>query len=177
MLFPKEYIDFLVHFHSDRDYFECHEILEEFWRKADPRNKHSIWVGFIQLAVAQYHHRRGNFAGAFRMAEKSLLIFSVNETQLNSLGIEHSLLITQVNRLLADINHHQAYRSINLPLISDDLMKLCYERCSELKLSWGSQSDLSNNLLIHRHNKRDRSSVIEKRNLSLAKKRTKEANS
>ena len=29
MEFPLKYIDFLVHFHGDRDYFECHEILEE----------------------------------------------------------------------------------------------------------------------------------------------------
>ncbi|PAD68333.1 hypothetical protein CHH83_14265, partial [Bacillus sp. 7586-K] len=34
-MYDQEYIDFLVHFHCDRDYFECHEILEEHWKK-DP---------------------------------------------------------------------------------------------------------------------------------------------
>ena len=60
MNFPQKYIEYLVHFHGDRDYFECHEILEEYWKKIDNGNKESIWVGLIQLAVANYHHRRKN---------------------------------------------------------------------------------------------------------------------
>ncbi|MFZ3196347.1 MAG: DUF309 domain-containing protein, partial [Bacillus mycoides] len=27
-MYPTEYIQFLIHFHGDYDYFECHEILE-----------------------------------------------------------------------------------------------------------------------------------------------------
>lgn len=53
-MYPKAYIEYLVHFHSDRDYFECHEILEEHW-KQDGRNKG--WLVLIQTAVAFYHYR------------------------------------------------------------------------------------------------------------------------
>ena len=35
-MYPTEYIQFLIHFHGDYDYFECHEILEEYW-KTKPR--------------------------------------------------------------------------------------------------------------------------------------------
>ncbi|MEH7501602.1 DUF309 domain-containing protein, partial [Neobacillus drentensis] len=29
-MYPTEYIQFLAHFHGDRDYFECHELLEDY---------------------------------------------------------------------------------------------------------------------------------------------------
>ena len=32
-MYSQAYIDYLVHFHGDRDYFECHELLEEHWKK------------------------------------------------------------------------------------------------------------------------------------------------
>lgn len=35
-MYPTEYIQFLIHFHGDYDYFECHEILEGYW-KTKPR--------------------------------------------------------------------------------------------------------------------------------------------
>jgi predicted metal-dependent hydrolase len=87
-LYPKEYLQYLIHFHGNRDYFECHEILEEFWKKKDPRNKHSIWVGFIQLAVSNYHHRRGNFKGAQKTLKKALEIFHSKENSITKLGLE-----------------------------------------------------------------------------------------
>ncbi len=62
-MYPKAYIDYLVEFHATRDYFECHEILEEYWKEDPPKKRKRYWVGFIQLAVALYHHRRQNTAG------------------------------------------------------------------------------------------------------------------
>lgn len=34
-VYPEAYVAFLHEFHTTRDYFECHEILEEYW-KEDP---------------------------------------------------------------------------------------------------------------------------------------------
>lgn len=34
-LYPTAYIKYLFHFHTDRDYFECHELLEEHWKQYD----------------------------------------------------------------------------------------------------------------------------------------------
>ena len=66
--YPEAWLDYLFEFHATRDYFECHEILEEYWKsvpEGDPDR--GVWVGLIQLAVALYHHRRGNRAGALKM--------------------------------------------------------------------------------------------------------------
>ena len=115
MEFPLKYIDFLVHFHGDRDYFECHEILEEFWKEIDSKNKHSIWVGLIQLAVANYHHRRGNFNGALKTLQKSLHIFTLDEMKLCKLGIDPILLFKQMNQELSNIKHQLDYQSMIYP--------------------------------------------------------------
>lgn len=29
------YIDYLIYFNRDQDYFECHEVLEELWLECD----------------------------------------------------------------------------------------------------------------------------------------------
>ena len=71
MGYPKAYILYLVHFHGDRDYFECHEILEEHWKEMDPKDRMSHWVGLIQIAVAVYHERRENRQGAIRTLTKA----------------------------------------------------------------------------------------------------------
>lgn len=74
-MYPDAYIQFLVHFHGDRDYFECHEILEEYWKETIKGDKQSIWVGLIMLAVSNYHFRRNNNSGAQRTLQKAISIF------------------------------------------------------------------------------------------------------
>jgi predicted metal-dependent hydrolase len=177
MTYPQAYIEFLVHFHGNRDYFECHEILEEYWKMTDRENKQSIWVGFIQLAVSQYHHRRGNFSGAFKTLQKSLQIFLLNQAGVWQLGLDQAALIQQLNDLLQKIEQRQSYMSICLPLRSHGLRKQCLERSRELNMAWGSPSDLSDSALVHRHKERDRTQVIQERNQAIGERQIKETNS
>ncbi|WP_428908981.1 DUF309 domain-containing protein [Niallia sp. Krafla_26] len=170
MNFPQEYIHFLVHFHGDRDYFECHEILEDYWKKVDSGNKESIWVGLIQLAVSNYHHRRGNFAGAKRTLEKSAYILSKNKEKLEELGIEATILLQEIDDHLARIDSLKPYNSYSLPL-SHELVSLCARRSKELGLAWGSNSNMEDHDVVHRHMRRDRSPVIEERQQALKNKR------
>ena len=86
-MYPSEYIQFLAHFHGDRDYFECHELLEDYWKKTDSRNKNSIWVGFILLSVSLYHHRRNNFSGAQRTLATAIKFFELQPDTLTKLGV------------------------------------------------------------------------------------------
>lgn len=177
MTYPQEYIEFLVHFHGSRDYFECHEILEEYWKRIDRDNKQSIWVGFIQLAVAQYHYRRGNFSGAQKTLQKSLQIFLLNKSVVPQLGVDLSALTQQLNRLRERIEQRQSYESINIPIHSNDLKKMCMQRSRELNMIWGSPSNVSDPLLVHRHKERDRTDVIQERIEALRERQIKEPNS
>ena len=177
MAYPQEYIDFLVHFHGSRDYFECHEILEEYWKKIDRENKHSIWVGLIQLAVSQYHHRRGNLTGACKTLQKSLHIFRSQPEELICLGMDQAVLTKQLQASLSKIEQKQRYESINLPITARDLMTRCLKRSHELHMKWGGPSNMTDAGLVHRHKKRDRTQVIQERDEALRKRQTKETNS
>ncbi len=162
-MYPQEYIEFLIHFHGDRDYFECHEILEEYWKQSDPGNKDSIWVGLILVAVSTYHHRRGNFNGAKRTLEKALRIFEMHAHFLSKLGINGPDLLNLLNDRLLAMETRQAYSSFSLPISDPSLLDSCLKTCQQRGLEWGKESDLTNDPLIHRHKQRDRTSVIEER--------------
>lgn len=170
MTFPQEYIDYLVHFHGNRDYFECHEILEDYWKNVDIGNKESIWVGLIQLAVANYHHRRGNFNGASKTLQKSLQILTLNKEELRRLGIEFTLLVTQMNEQLIQIENNQDYQSMILPIHSKSLVKQCVNRSLELNMKWCSESETNDLQIVHRHAYRDRTSVMDERKKALERK-------
>ncbi len=159
-MYPAAYIQYLAHFHGDRDYFECHEILEEYWKETDPGNKNSVWVAFIQLAVSAYHHRRGNFNGALKTIRKSRDLFTVNKEAVENLGIDHQLLDELLSGSEIRIKKKHPYQSANLPITDPELAKLCAEECIKLGIVWGSPSNLNRQEITHRHSLRDRSDVI-----------------
>jgi uncharacterized protein len=165
--YPKSYIQYLAHFHGDRDYFECHEILEEYWKATDAGNKKSIWVALILLAVSNYHYRRSNFAGAIRTLTKAEEIFFHDQPGLLRLGITPDALDDMLKKRKKNLLNSVAYTSFNLPISDQELIKLCQEECKENGFKWGARSDLNDLDLIHRHSSRDRSDVISDRQLAL----------
>lgn len=46
-----------------RQFFECHETLEELW-KTERRAVRQLYQGILQVGVGFYHLRRGNYRGA-----------------------------------------------------------------------------------------------------------------
>jgi uncharacterized protein len=158
-LYPREYLQYLVHFHGDRDYFECHEILEEYGKKKDPGNKHSIWVGFIQLAVSNYHHRRGNFNGAKKTLKNAMEIFLTKANSITTLGLESQTLIKILGESLDKIEQNQVYKSIQLPIYDGSLLNQCKLLCEKAGYHWGANSDISDLHLVHMHKLRDRTNI------------------
>lgn len=170
-MYPKAYIDYLIHFHGDRDYFECHEILEEYWKEVDPNNKQSIWVGLILLAVSNYHHRRGNFPGAKKTIAKSIAILKNEKKRLLQLGIDTEQLMKDLLLKQQDISLQYPYTSYTIPMTDPILIESCNAGCIDRGFIWGSASDLNNREIVHRHSSRDRSSIIQER-LDALKKST-----
>jgi predicted metal-dependent hydrolase len=53
------------------EYFECHETLEALWlAEAEPLRR--FYQGILQVGVALYHQRRGNYRGASRLLESGI---------------------------------------------------------------------------------------------------------
>jgi predicted metal-dependent hydrolase len=48
---------------NTRDWFECHETVEDLWIGAEGEAR-NFYQGIIQIAVALHHWRNGNFGGA-----------------------------------------------------------------------------------------------------------------
>ncbi|WHX99153.1 DUF309 domain-containing protein [Neobacillus sp. DY30] len=170
-MYPEQYIEFLIHFNGDRDYFECHEILEEYWKEeADDRSKDSIWVGFILLAVSRYHHRRRNFNGAKRTLEKAIKIFSLHDSwEPIHLGLDGDIFFPMLSKLLAQAEKEESYQSITLPISDQALLQACIKACQNKGFKWGQDSNLEDALNIHKHMLRDRTNVIEERSEALKK--------
>jgi uncharacterized protein len=162
-LYPEAYIQFLIHFNGNRDYFECHEILEEYWKESNERKKDSIWVGFILLAVSRYHHRRGNFNGAKRTLEKAIKILSLQDCERVIHGLDADKLFSKLTKLLSQINNEESYQSINLPVTDPVLIDACIKECKEKGFIWGQESNSVDELIVHRHKLRDRTYIIEER--------------
>jgi predicted metal-dependent hydrolase len=170
-LYPKQYIQFLAHFNGDRDYFECHEILEEYWKESKDKSKDSIWVGFILLAVSRYHHRRKNFNGANRTLEKAIKIFSLHDREPNLLGLDGDIFFPMLSKLLTQTDKKESYQSITLPISDPSLLEACKKECQNKGFNWGQESNLEDESIIHRHKLRDRTNVIEERVEALKNKK------
>lgn len=171
MTYPAAYVSYLVEFNGTRDFFECHELLEEYWKEhpGDPRA--AVWVGLIQLAVGQYHERRENRRGAVKMYEKALE--KLTPQSLEGLGLNGVHAISDLAKRYVHLNSGQTlpYADITLIVTDPELERLCLQLCEALQVQWGSVSPMDE-ALVHRHKLRDRSDVLAERNAAIeAKKR------
>ncbi|WP_332697388.1 DUF309 domain-containing protein [Halalkalibacter lacteus] len=177
-MYPKAYLDFLIYFHSDRDYFECHEVLEEHWKEQPTRSRQSHWVGLIQIAVGMYHHRRGNVNGAWRMYDKAISIITKEHKAISKLGLDVPNLLDQLKaqQMLLKTSP-RSFVDLEFPITDDALLLACKERCLQLGKEWSTQKEAPENL-IHKHSLRDRSDIVKERarQLTLRKQKKEEEN-
>lgn len=155
-MYPTHYIEFLAHFHGTRDYFECHEVLEEYWKKVDPKNRQSVWVFLIQFAVCMYHYRRGNINGAFTLIKRCQNKFGPNQNQLARLGLDVQQLELLLFDVKAQIEINTPYKSFFLPIKDPSLLTKVKQLCVEWKVEYGRTSDLNETFIINKHRLRKR---------------------
>ncbi|PZD93626.1 DUF309 domain-containing protein [Paenibacillus sambharensis] len=170
--YPEPYLEYLIQFHAVRDYFECHELLEEYWKTIPAEVEgREVWVGLIQIAVAQYHHRRGNTAGALKMFEQSAE--RLKPSSLESLGLDGHAVMERVSERIAKLSSMGSktpYVEFNLPFQDKSMLSYLQQVSGSRGLKWGAQTDAADDQLVHRHTLRDRSEVIAARKASAARK-------
>ncbi|RKP54505.1 DUF309 domain-containing protein [Cohnella endophytica] len=62
-------IAFVSLFNRDRDYFECHEVMEELWLE---EGRSPLLQGLLQAAVGLHHWDNGNPSGAAKLIKAAL---------------------------------------------------------------------------------------------------------
>ena len=83
-----------------REFFDCHEALEEIWTPA--RGPERLFLqALIHFAVGFYHHQRGNPVGAGRQLRKGLKKIAPYLPEFQ--GIETEALRREVSRRLEQI--------------------------------------------------------------------------
>jgi len=173
-VYPKPFLEYLIYFHAERDYFECHEVLEEYWKEQHLQEKH--WVALIQLAVGLYHHRRGNFVGALKMLKSSLKQIKKDEITFQKLHIQTEKLIPLMESRIKKVESKTEYTDFNIPL-APELEEQCKGICYANKQTWNATSPFDNQFLIHKHTLRNREDVIKEREYQKKQKQQKRGGS
>lgn len=128
------YVDYLVYFNRDQDYFECHEVLEELWLAED---REPVYKGLLQVAVGMYHYRNQNLRGARLMLTSAIQILEPYPEQI--LGIELGLLLSSCRSALEKLQHSDQspvpYQDYTIVIWDDELEEAVYQRSKELKPS------------------------------------------
>ncbi len=151
MEFPAEYMTFLLVFHTSRDYFVCHDLLEELWREDSlTLDKSHVYVGLLQFAVAMYHWRRNNMRGAQLLMTGSYDKLILRQSELEELGINSERLLGLIATAQRDIFSGCAYASVMIPL-RPSLQMECMKQCEKQGLLFGQASDMKDEYIIHRH--------------------------
>ncbi|WP_240633057.1 DUF309 domain-containing protein [Paenibacillus montanisoli] len=167
--YPAAYESFLYEFHATRDYFECHELLEEYWKEHPGDPLGPTWVGLIQLAVGSYHHRRKNYRGALKMMRHCRQ--RLTSERLRELGLEGAALLALAEERIAALERMEPFEDIDLPFADQELLARVMQTAEKEGQRWGASSSMDDQL-INRHTLRDRSGVIAAREAAAkAKKR------
>ncbi len=149
------FIDYCAFFNGNQDFFECHEVLEEYWKDIAPGDKKHPLVGYVQLATGFYHWRRDNYTGAERMLEKAFSNFQHNIGHIFFNEIDYDKLLIQLSDALAAVQMGKSFQAFQLPL-SPTLRQLTNARIQLLPIS-------DSNYLLHKHMLRDRSHILAER--------------
>lgn len=150
------FLQFIVYFNNNQDYFECHEVLEEYWKEQHNFSKDHPLTGYILMSTGLYHWRRGNTAGAARTIQKAIRRFQQMPVQfvdyLEEVAIDG--IIDDLEDCLQYIEAGDEFRSFQLP-ISPQLQAEAEKATPQLALLPKNSASV-----IHKHIQRDRSDIL-----------------
>ncbi|WP_169306553.1 DUF309 domain-containing protein [Cohnella pontilimi] len=169
--YPQQYTEFMTEYHGTRDFFECHEIMEEYWKQEKGTRHEGCWLVFVRISVACYHGRRGNWAGARKlMAKAAEEVDAVKMSELGLDGNQLAELVVETSRLWNGTDE-PVYRDLDLPIADPRLTEKCMRICEHKGWEWRMPSSRAGEFIVHKHLLRDRTEVEEARKLSAERKR------
>ncbi|TAA72512.1 DUF309 domain-containing protein [Planococcus salinarum] len=155
------FIQYIIHFNSNEDYFECHEVGEEYWKDVAPKDKTHPLAGWIQMSVGMYHWRRSNFPGALRSFIRAK--DKLSDAGIWTEGFDGKILANQLSGSIEAVTARTAFTPYRLPVVSEELAQAVRHHMAK-----NPSETLDAHFLMHKHRLRDRTSII---NLREQKKR------
>lgn len=154
------FVKFIVYFNQNQDFFECHEVLEDYWNEIPNRTKEHPLTAYILLATGLYHWRRKNHSGALRTLKKASRKMREMPLQypLFTEGIDFQTLFENVQNAIRSIERDELFTPFSIHITSPELEALV-ETTEPLMDLLPKNSEM----LIHKHRLRDRSDIIQMR--------------
>ncbi|WP_027416806.1 DUF309 domain-containing protein [Aneurinibacillus terranovensis] len=113
-MYHRLYIEYLYYFNIEQDYYECHEVMEEYWLN-EGRNR--LLQALLQVAVGLYHFRNKNVEGAIKLFGSALN--KAGDTWEGELGIDLAKLFSEVKEYLAKLYSYNEKAFSFYPLYID----------------------------------------------------------
>lgn len=152
-LFHPHFVQFIVYFNENQDFFECHEVLEEYWKSFPDKTKEHPLTAYILYATSAYHWRRENFIGAEKSIQKALVrmkkIPTVDPEFLS--GIQFETLLADMENVSQKISTRQPFVVPPIIITSDQLQEKVARMKGNLVLL-----PANSEAIIHKHNRRNR---------------------
>jgi predicted metal-dependent hydrolase len=118
--YDRLYVAFIYYFNMERDYFECHEVMEELWLE---EGRKPLYQGLLQVAVGLYHHRNGNVGGAIKLFTQG--IDKLQSFPRHTLGIDLAAIVADsriyVQKLLQIEQEPFEFYDLNLTIVDPEL--------------------------------------------------------
>lgn len=122
-VFDHLFVRFVYYFNVERDYFECHEVMEELWLE---EGRGPLYQGLLQVAVGLYHYRNGNLGGAIKLFTAALA--KLEDVPAEILGIDLRQLREDSKEYLGKLLHVQeqpfAFYDLNIRITDPKLKEL-----------------------------------------------------
>lgn len=150
-MYKRSFVLFLSYFNRNRDYFECHEVLEEHWKEVAPGVRDHELVGFIQLATGMYHWRRGNYRGAQTILKKASRHLRRHRTSIYYRGIDMATLLSQLTHIEQQVQTEAHFKAFAISIVDEALA----EQVATMTLP-----ELSTAFLRDKHKLRNRDDVL-----------------
>lgn len=124
--YDKLYVAFLRYFNVERDYFECHEVMEELWLE---EGRKPFYQGLLQIAVGLYHFGNGNISGSIKLFEAG--IDKLGGSLEVSAGIDIAALLEDAEQYADKLRHYEqapfAFYDLNIRIIDPELEQAVYD--------------------------------------------------
>ncbi|UJF31581.1 DUF309 domain-containing protein [Paenibacillus hexagrammi] len=124
--YDRLYVEYLYYFNEARDYFECHEVMEELWLE---EGRSPLYQGLLQIAVGLYHHANGNVSGSIKLFSAG--IQKLENYPTPTLGIDLNKLLNDsrvyLNKLSAIEEAFFLPYDLDIVIVDEHLQRLLEE--------------------------------------------------
>lgn len=150
--FHPNFVQFLKEFNETFDFFECHELLEDYWKEVSPKKKDHPLTALILLSTSMYHWRRSNINGAIKTMNGSIKRLQETFPSTYYETINFPKLLQDATHSISLMLEKKTFNHFTIDIIDDHLLLLVNE------LVIPSSEDL--HFLTHKHMLRDRSEIL-----------------